>query len=441
MKYVMIIPSGISDGPVDELDGLTPMQAADMPNLSRLAGCGRLGTVETIPDGLAATPETGLLTLLGYEAEEISSGRAGFTAIPLQVELDENDWAISLAFVTVDPETNHLIHPTAGAIEPTEARLLLESLSEVIGEELGESAADLEFFTGHGGEYLLVDRSGQHRYDDLITMSPSDCVGKSIRKFVPHGGIVSRGESKESARLLNTIMEISRRIFAEHEVNKTRRELGDPIASQVWLWGAGKRAELVPFKKRFPGLRCAMVTMDDLAGGIAVAAGWDRLDVYDKAERVAIDDAADPDKASEIMMSLTTRRAERAIRSGEYDLITIYINAGGEVSFEGDFAGKIAILELIDREVVGPVSSALREVAGGESGLWRLFVVPEVCLLTQERRRDSRPVGFIIAGAHVQSVVHFDAFNEATAEEADLHIESGSDFLEYALYSGMPMRK
>ena len=441
MKYVLIVPSGMSDGPVDELDGLTPMQAANLPNLGALAAKGRVGTVRTIPDGISPSSQAGLLTILGYDSDSEHAGRANFSAIPLHVENEEYDWLLSFCFVTIDPDGDELLFPTAGIIEPTEARLLIESLSEAIGDEFGDEDINLEFFTGHGHEHVLIDHSGSHYYDDLMTVPATELVGQSVRKFLPHGATLSRRESKETARFLNRIMDLSKRVFAEHEVNRTRRELGDPVATQVWIWEPCRREELIPFKKRFPGMRCALVTADDLAAGIASAAGWDRLDIYDDSSRITAHLRSGGDTINERMICDIRDRAVRAIHSREYDIITIYLREAGDVSLGGDFAGKITVLELIDREIVGPVLEALRESTGGDDGKWRLIVVPELSTLTQEQRHDVRPVPFVIAGSQVTSVVHFDAFHEAAADEADLHIESGSDFLEYALYNGLRTRQ
>ena len=37
MKYVIFIPDGSSDYPVDELDGKTPLMVANTPNIDKLA--------------------------------------------------------------------------------------------------------------------------------------------------------------------------------------------------------------------------------------------------------------------------------------------------------------------------------------------------------------------------------------------------------------------
>ena len=40
MKYVIFIPDGSSDYPVDELDGKTPLMVANTPNIDKLAKMG-----------------------------------------------------------------------------------------------------------------------------------------------------------------------------------------------------------------------------------------------------------------------------------------------------------------------------------------------------------------------------------------------------------------
>ena len=70
----------------------------------------------------------------------------------------------------------------------------------------------------------------------------------------------------------------SEHVFAGHEVNQTRRELGELPATHVWPWGQGQRPDLPGFESRF-GLRGAMITAVDLLAGLARLIGWDLLDV------------------------------------------------------------------------------------------------------------------------------------------------------------------
>ena len=49
VRYVVCVPDGASDEPLDELGGRTPLEAASMPNLARLAARGEVGRAATIP--------------------------------------------------------------------------------------------------------------------------------------------------------------------------------------------------------------------------------------------------------------------------------------------------------------------------------------------------------------------------------------------------------
>jgi 2,3-bisphosphoglycerate-independent phosphoglycerate mutase len=51
MKYIVILGDGMADRPVKELAGKTPLQAASVPNMDRLAREGIIGKVRTVPQG------------------------------------------------------------------------------------------------------------------------------------------------------------------------------------------------------------------------------------------------------------------------------------------------------------------------------------------------------------------------------------------------------
>ena len=51
MKYIVLVPDGCADEPIAELDDRTPLEAAEMPNLARLAERGEVGRATVIPAG------------------------------------------------------------------------------------------------------------------------------------------------------------------------------------------------------------------------------------------------------------------------------------------------------------------------------------------------------------------------------------------------------
>ena len=52
MKYIVILCDGMADEPLEELDGRTPLEAAETGNMDRLAADSEIGMVRTVPVGL-----------------------------------------------------------------------------------------------------------------------------------------------------------------------------------------------------------------------------------------------------------------------------------------------------------------------------------------------------------------------------------------------------
>ncbi|MGH9033250.1 MAG: cofactor-independent phosphoglycerate mutase, partial [Acidimicrobiia bacterium] len=67
MKYVVLVPDGCADEPLDELGGRTPLDVAEMPALAGLAAGGEVGQAAVIPDGLPPGSDVGNMAILGYD--------------------------------------------------------------------------------------------------------------------------------------------------------------------------------------------------------------------------------------------------------------------------------------------------------------------------------------------------------------------------------------
>ena len=67
MKYFILHGDGMADWPCDELGGKTPLEAARKPNMDRIASCGQLGLIATIPAGMPPGSDVGTMTILGYD--------------------------------------------------------------------------------------------------------------------------------------------------------------------------------------------------------------------------------------------------------------------------------------------------------------------------------------------------------------------------------------
>ena len=69
MKYIVILGDGMADRPVKELGGKTPLQAASVPNMDKLAREGTIGKIRTVPSGFHPGSDIANLTILGMILE------------------------------------------------------------------------------------------------------------------------------------------------------------------------------------------------------------------------------------------------------------------------------------------------------------------------------------------------------------------------------------
>jgi 2,3-bisphosphoglycerate-independent phosphoglycerate mutase len=61
-KYVIIVPDGAADEPLEQFEGKTPLEAAQTSNMDRISIEGRQGLVRTIPEGLEPGSDVAQMT-------------------------------------------------------------------------------------------------------------------------------------------------------------------------------------------------------------------------------------------------------------------------------------------------------------------------------------------------------------------------------------------
>ena len=89
-KYVIIVPDGAADEPIEQLDGKTILEAAQKPNMDKIAMTGKQGIVQTIPDKMEPGSDVAQMSLLGYDPSKYYTGRAPIEAVARDIELGAN---------------------------------------------------------------------------------------------------------------------------------------------------------------------------------------------------------------------------------------------------------------------------------------------------------------------------------------------------------------
>ena len=102
MKYVVVIGDGMADLPLKELDGETPLQRADIPNMDIIASKGVSGMLRTVPDNMQPGSDVANLSIMGYNPQEYYTGRGPLEAASVGAKMEEGDVAFRCNFITED---------------------------------------------------------------------------------------------------------------------------------------------------------------------------------------------------------------------------------------------------------------------------------------------------------------------------------------------------
>jgi len=393
-KYAIIVPDGAADEPLEQFDGQTPLEAAQTPNMDRISTQGRLGLVRTVPEGLEPGSDVAQMSLLGYDPLHYYSGRAPIEAAARGIRLGRDDWVFRCNLVTI--ADGKMADHSAGHISTEEAGNLIKELQRHISDER------VSLYAGVSYRHLLVFKGVDF---DVRTYPPHDHIGKPVEKILPRG---------KGADLLIQLMNQSQQLFAGHEINKVRQDLGENQVSSIWLWGQGKQACLENFRKRF-GLRGAVITAVDLVRGLAKLVGFDLIDV--------------PGATGFVDTNYEGKGLAAIKALDKYDLVFVHVEAPDEAGHEGNAQMKKTAIEQVDRYVVGPVLQALERYES-----WRILVLPDHPTPVGSRAHSGAPVPFAMAGTGVAGVLHL-GFGETNAAKSGLHIEKGHELMEYFLKS------
>lgn len=402
MKYVIVIPDGCADEPVASLGGLTPLQAAKLPNMDRVAQLGAVGLANNVPPSLTPASDVATLSLFGYDPLKVYTGRAPLETAAMGIALGPNDWAIRCNLVYA-PD-GHMRDFTAGHISSEDGAPLIRALQEKLG---GREIAGgvIEFHPGVQYRNILVWRgkSAVAPFVGLKTQPPHDIPDKPTADYLPQG---------PAGDILVSLMEESKPILAAHPATQRRVAEGKKPATQIWLWGQGQAPQVTPFRETY-GPRGAIISAVDLVRGVGVLLGWHRIDVPGATGYLDTDYAA------------KGRYALDALK--DFDLVCVHVEAPDEASHEGRTDEKVKALERIDEHIVGPLLEALPR-----HGDWRILVEPDHRTTLATRAHAYGAVAFAAAGTGITPNGR-TTYDEVTAAATGLSFDPGWKLMKWFL--------
>ncbi|MDO5391871.1 MAG: cofactor-independent phosphoglycerate mutase [Eubacteriales bacterium] len=396
MKYVVVLGDGMADRPIPELDGKTPLEYANTPEMDQLASMSEIGLVHTIPEGMNPGSDTANLSVLGYNPKKYYTGRSPLEALSIGVDMKPTDVAFRCNIVTlteddVPYEEQRIIDHSSDEISTEDAAILFR---DVVKELQNES---YQFYVGTSYRHCLIWANGE-----VVELTPPhDVLTQVIGQYLP-----------KDEQLLY-MQKRSYEILKNHPLNQERKAKGLNPANSFWFWGAGTRPALFSFEEAHHK-KGKMVSAVDLLKGIAVGAGMDNASVegangglhtnYEGKAQAAVD----------------------ALTKEGYDFAYIHVEAPDEMGHQGSVEKKIQAIENLDQRVIRPVKEKL-DAAGEE---YRMLILPDHPTPIEVRTHTGDPVPYLLYDS-TKPETHDWKYNEAQAQASGNDMAHGWDMMKY----------
>ena len=357
MKYVVLVPDGCADEPVDELDGKTPLEAASLPNLQALARRSEVGRATVIPGGLPPGSDVGNLSILGYDPLEFHTGRAPIEAAAMGVDLAADEVAYRCNLVTLGSDGT-MVDFAAGHLSSEQSHPIVAALEA----ELGGGRDGVRFHAGVEYRHLVVTPSD---------WADAECT-PTARPHGEGGDVPDRSGGGQAHRAHGRLASGGRR----------GRRRGRLDRDADLALGSGRPSDAPAVRRTLRRRGSA-----DVERWISCAAS-----ACSPTSRCSTCRARAP-----ASRTTTSRSATRVLRSLEdRDFFLLHVEATDEAGHQQNAREKVAALESWDREIIGPLLEALPDL-----GPHRVLLLPDHATPIRLGTHTSDPVPYLLYDSEV----------------------------------------
>ncbi|HXV18904.1 MAG TPA: hypothetical protein VD883_02375 [Candidatus Omnitrophota bacterium] len=369
----------MADEPLDDLGGRTPLEVAKKPHMDALAKKGRVGRALFTPHTLAAASDVACLSILGFNPEESYTGIAPLEAVTMGLSQKDQDVAFRCDLVTVMDDV--LFDTSASRITPAESKLLVAELNKKLGDKR------VQFYPGDGYKNILMisDPELAESLDELECTSPRRIIGQKFVKSLPKG---------RAANVLTELMDKSKEVLENHEINRVRIDLNENPANMIWPWGQGRRPKLGSFIERYK-IQPAYISKAEYVRGLAKLLGIPASESVEKA-------------------------------AAEADAIFVY-EEGRDGHRPDELKAKIKRIEDFDSQVVGPVVKLLDRFSDA-----RILVTTDCASSITKQMPFHGYVPFLVCGTGIVAD-EAQAFNEKQTAQSQWLLDAGYQLMESLL--------
>lgn len=401
MKGIVLVMDGMGDRPLKELNNQTPLQAANTPNMDKMAERGITGIMDSIKPGIIPGSDTAHLSILGYDPYEVYTGRGPFEASGVGLEVIPGDIAFRCNFSTAD-ENGIITDRRAGRIRDG-TKDIVEVLNTMVIE--GYENINIIFKESTGHRAVLVLR-GEGLSDKVSDADPK--VEGNKPKIV--NPLDDTEEAKKTADLLNKIVNKSYEMIKDHPVNLKRIKENEPPANIIIPRGAGAVPEVEPINTKYE-VNSACIAETGLIMGIGRFAGMDIIEMDDVTGGVDTN-------LDNIINTIIDQ-----VKNTEHDFFLINIDGADEAGHDGNAIQKKEFIEKVDKVVMSQLLK-LEDVI--------IFLTADHSTPIGVMNHSGDPVPVIINGPEVR-VDDVKEYNELTVAKGGLCRIRGADVMNIVM--------
>jgi len=349
-----------------------------------------------IPISQGITPGSGAahLSLFGYDPIRNKIGRGVLEALGLGIELTDNDLAIRGNFASVEYKDGI---PT---VRDRRAGRISTDENKRIVLKINKNLDNIE------GVKVNLTSGMEHRFSLVLSFPDS----------IPGGGdsILDTDPQLEGEKPLTpTATSENAKPYAEYVakfINQVSKIIEDEVkANYILLRGIAKQAKLPGYKEIY-GLNAACIATYPMYRGVSKLAGMSVLDVFDTS----------------IGAEINTLKHNFM----NYDFFYIHIKNTDSYGEDGNFSGKVSVIEEFDRYVpdIIDLNPSVFVVTGDHS-------TPSLM-----KSHSWHPVPFLLYSKYNRSGLH-NEFNECECRKGDLGIFKATDAMALMLAHSLRLQK
>ena len=330
-KILLVLLDGIGDRIYRELGERTPLEAADTPNLDRVAAAGASAAVYPIEPGLVPPSELAHFHLFGY-ADDPFPGRAVLESLGFGVAPPRDTAVAHLGLRHVTPSAaGFAIAPWWPGAEEDDARALAAAIAEFT---LGDIRLQARYL-GRSDSLLVMHGASEHVTDS----DPFMHTGQPVLEVAALASAPDADRARATAAALNAYLRWAHAVLSAHPVNRRRAARGRRTLNMPVTKWPGRYHALAPFRERC-GLRGTIIASATVYAGIAAALGMDYREVTE--------DLADP--ARELADKLAVAREAFA---GGAEFVHLHTKAADEAAHRHSPQAKRDAIAALDRGLAG----------------------------------------------------------------------------------------